>query len=201
MFRYMDDAYEVDAEAFSGEYVIEPKGGPESQNRMKKLQQAMARKQLFVNSPFINQAELDRSILELDDPSLVKRMYMEPGIKAMQEELEEANNISIMESGFEVPVKGGEDYQTRIGVLIMYIRQKMEDGVPIDQRTSMLIVQRMEALLNAYSEVDASGAAQLRKQIAEAASGLMQQRQGGAENVSPQQGQAMPQQAPVPMAG
>ena len=194
LFRYMDDAYEVDKEAFSGDYVIEPKGGPESQNRIQKLQQATARKQLFAGSPFINQGELDRSILELDDPSLVKRMYMEPGIKEMQEQLEEANNISIMEAGFPVPVRGGEDYPTRIGVLILYIRQKMEDGVPIEPRTSALIVQRLDELLNAYAQVDSSAANALRKQISEAAAGLMQ---GGQEGVSENAQQPVQQQIPA----
>jgi hypothetical protein len=187
MFRYMDDAYEVEADAFSGDYVIEPKGGPESQNRMRKLQQAMTRKQLFVGSPYVNQGELDRSILELDDPSLVKRMWMEPGIRQMQEQLEEANNISIMEAGFPVPVRGGEEYPTRIGVLIQYVRQKMADGIPIEERTSALIVQRLNELLNAYSQEDASAAGQLRKQIAEAAGGLLQGRQDAeAQNVPEQ---------------
>jgi|TARA_R100001530_G_scaffold32980_2_gene25911 hypothetical protein len=194
MFRYMDDAYEVNADAFTGDYVIEPKGGPDSQNRMRKLQQAMTRKQLFTGSPHINQAELDRSILELDDPSLVKRMFMDSGIKQMNEQLEEANNISIIEAGFPVPVKGGEDYPTRVGVLIQYVQQKMQDGTPIDERTSALIVQRLNELLSAYEQVDASAAKQLRKAIAQAASGLLQ---GGQEGANAAQGQGDTGQVPA----
>ena len=33
------------------------------------LQKAVQRKQIFQNSPWIDQAELDKSILELDDPT------------------------------------------------------------------------------------------------------------------------------------
>jgi hypothetical protein len=62
---------------------LEPNGSPESWNRPAQMQRAINRKQLFAGAPWIDQRELDRSILELDDPRLVKRLFLpEPGLAA-----------------------------------------------------------------------------------------------------------------------
>ena len=188
-FRYREDTGQIDPEAFFGDYVIEPKGGPDSQNRGLKLQQAMQRKQLFAGSPFINQAELDRSILELDDPSLVRRMFLDPQMRQQHEALEEANNISIIETGFPVPVKGNEQFELRIGVLVQYLDNKMGDGEEVSERTQQLIVQRIQELLSAYEQVDPQGAKLLSQSLAQSAASLMQDRQAMAtETQDGQQG-------------
>lgn len=57
------------------EWLIEANGSSESWDRPAQLQRAVQRKQLFAGSPWIDQRELDRSILELDDPRLVKRLF------------------------------------------------------------------------------------------------------------------------------
>tara|TARA_B100000214_G_scaffold143710_1_gene102782 strand:+ start:1055 stop:2899 length:1845 start_codon:yes stop_codon:yes gene_type:complete len=176
-FRYREDNGQMEPDAFFGEYVIEPKGGPDSQNRALKLQQAMGRKQLFAGSPYINQAELDRSILELDDPSLVRRMYIDPQFKQQTESLEEANNIGIMEVGMPVPVRGDEDFEVRIATLVGYLDNKMADNDAISQTTQQLVVQRISQLLDAYEQVDTNAARQLRKQLAESAESLAMDRQ------------------------
>ena len=176
-FRYREDNGRMEPDAFYGEYVIEPKGGPDSQNRALKLQQAMQRKQLFAGSPFINQAELDRSILELDDPSLVRRMFLDPQMRQQHEGLEEANNIGIMETGFPVPVRGDENFELRVNVLIQYMDNKMASGDPISEQTQQLIIMRLSQLLEAYEQVDPNSARQLRKQLGESASSLAEERQ------------------------
>jgi len=191
-FRYREDMGRLDVDAFMGDYVIEPKGGPDSQNRAMKLQQAMARKQLFAGSPFINQAELDRSILELDDPSLVRRMFMDANMRQEHEALEEANNITIMETGFPVPVRGNERFEIRIGVLIQYLDNRMEEGTDISEKTQQLIVQRIEQLLQAFEQVDAKGAKAMREQLAASAESLMQDR--GNEVGTEQESEVLPQE-------
>tara|TARA_R100001530_G_scaffold28654_5_gene22684 strand:- start:5058 stop:6920 length:1863 start_codon:yes stop_codon:yes gene_type:complete len=192
-FRYREDNGRIEPEAFMGDYVIEPKGGPDSQNRALKLQQAMQRKQLFAGSPFINQAELDRSILELDDPSLVRRMFLDPQMRQQHEGLEEANNIGIMETGFPVPVRGDENFEIRIGVLVQYLDQKMGSGEGISEQTQQLIVMRISELLDAYEQANPNAARQLRKQLADSAASLAEERQMGALPDGEEGQQQMPQ--------
>lgn len=180
-YRYREDTGQLRPDAFMGDYVIEPKGGPDSQNRALKLQQAMTRKQLFAGSPFINQAELDRSILELDDPSLVRRMFLDPQMRQQHEALEEANNLSIIETGFPVPVRGDEQFELRIGVLVQYLDNKMGSGEEVSELTQQLVMKRLDDLLNAYEQVDPNSARQLRKQLGESAQSLLDEREGVVE--------------------
>jgi len=195
-FRYREDTGRIDPNAFFGEYVIEPKGGPDSQNRALKLQQAMTRKQLFAGSPFINQAELDRSILELDDPSLVRRMFMDANMRQEHEALEEANNITIMETGFPVPVKGNERFEIRIGVLIQYLDNRMSEDMDISEKTQQLIVMRIEQLLQAFEQVDPKAAKAMREQLAASAQSLSEERGGAipSEVGSRQEAGVLPQE-------
>lgn len=67
--------------ALSDGWRIEPNGSPEAWNRVAQMQRAIHRKQLFAGAPWIDQRELDRSILELDDPRLVKRLFLAPNEK------------------------------------------------------------------------------------------------------------------------
>jgi len=195
-YRYREDTGSLKPDAFMGDYVIEPKGGPDSQNRMLKLQQAMTRKQLFAGSPFINQAELDRSILELDDPSLVRRMFLDPQMRQQHEALEEANNLSIIETGFPVPVRGNEQFELRINVLIQYLDNKMSSGEEVSEQTQQLVMMRLDELLKAYEQVDANAAKQLRKQLGESAQSLLDERQGaiGGEGQANAESGVLPQE-------
>ena len=80
-FQYVYDGEltGINPDALHGEYMIAPNGSSDSWNRQAQLQKAVARKQLLGQSPYINQEELDRSILELDDPRLIKRLFVDPG--------------------------------------------------------------------------------------------------------------------------
>lgn len=66
---------------------LDPNGSPESWNRAAQMQRAIDRKQLFAGAPWIDQRELDRSILELDDPRLVKRLFLTETSKTALETL------------------------------------------------------------------------------------------------------------------
>jgi hypothetical protein len=72
------ERYELPTAAWNDAYALEPAGGPLGWNRKAQLDRAIARKQLLRDSPYIDQAELDRSILESDDPRLVKRLFRPP---------------------------------------------------------------------------------------------------------------------------
>ncbi len=65
-------------QAQPGALSIQPNGSADSWNKQAQMQKAIARKQLLGQSPWINQPELDKSILELDDPRLVKRLFIGP---------------------------------------------------------------------------------------------------------------------------
>ncbi len=61
--------------ALHGDYEAAPNGSDQSWNRAAQFQRAVDRTKIFGGSPYVDQAELVKSALELDDPALVKRLF------------------------------------------------------------------------------------------------------------------------------
>jgi hypothetical protein len=164
-FKYLDVASKAQPDALHGRYYIEPKGGVDMVSRSAKLQQAVQRKALFAQSPWIDQPELDKTILELDDPALVKRLFHDPQLKKQDEAADEAKTVPALLSGLVIPPKGGQDYPARIGVLMGYVQKEAAKGTQVPQDGTQAIMQRLGMLLDAYEQVDTNNARQLRNEI------------------------------------
>lgn len=164
-FKYLDEAAKANPEALHGKYYIEPKGGVDMVSRSGKLQQAVQRKALFSQSPWINQPELDKTILELDDPALVKRLFQDPQLKKQEEAADEAKIVPALLSGLVIPPQGGQDYPARIGVLMSYVQKEAAKGTQVPADGTQAIMQRLGMLLEAYEQVDTNAARQLRNEI------------------------------------
>lgn len=168
-YRLMDDAVQVDAQALHGDYHIEPKGGVNEVNRSMLLQRAVSRKQLFAGAPHINQPELDKSILELDDPSLVKRVFIDPNLPMQNEVADEMKGIPALLLGAPLPITAGMNYTARIGVLMQFLKQMVTLGqlqaLPPQGRTN--IVTRLQGLLAEDAKVDNNGAKSLARDVAD----------------------------------
>ena len=165
LFRFQDGAVQIDPQALHDQYHIEPKGGVNEVNKQMLLQKAVQRKQLFMNSPWINQPEIDKSILELDDPSLIKRVFTDPNLKGQDEQTDEGKNIPALLLGVQIPVKQGDNYSLRIGVLMQFIQSAMSTGKQLPPDGAKAIVARIDALLQADVTVDNNGAKKLAGEV------------------------------------
>lgn len=105
------------AQALHDNYMIEPDAVADSWDKGKRVQRSVARFQMFAQNPFIQQGELVKSVLEADDPRLVKRLYIDPGTKAANEKEDEAIEIGILLEGYPAAVMPGEDHATRLQML------------------------------------------------------------------------------------
>ena len=129
------------------------------------VQQAINRKQLFMNSPWVDQVELDKSIMELDDPSLIKRLPRDPGQKAQDELEDETKTIPTLLVGIPVPAKPGQNYAGRIGVLMQYLNGAMQQGQQLNPLSKNAFMTRLDSLLQGYEQVATNEARKLRKEI------------------------------------
>lgn len=164
-YRFQDDALEVSPDALHGRYHIEPKGGVNEVNKQFLLQKAVQRKQLFAQSAWINQPELDRCIMELDDPGLVKRLFQDPHLKDQNETADEMRNIPALLVGAPIPVRQGDNYSLRVGVLMQFLQNAQQTGKALPPDGVQAMVGRLEALLQADAQVDNNGAKALQKSV------------------------------------
>tara|TARA_R110000824_G_scaffold400145_1_gene606997 strand:- start:1342 stop:3246 length:1905 start_codon:yes stop_codon:yes gene_type:complete len=166
-YRFLEDNLMVDPVALHDEYQIEPRGGMDMVSRAMLLNRAIQRKQLFVNSPWINQVELDKSILELEDPSLVQRLVEDPNQKEGMEVSDEKKIIPALLIGEMIPVEGGQDFRVRIGVIMQFLEKSRQTGMQVAPQGQQAISSRLGELLNAYEELDTNNARALRKDVEE----------------------------------
>ena len=164
-YRFLEDSLQVDPQALHEQYHIEPKGGVNEVNRQFLLQKAVQRKQVFMNSPWINQAELDRSILELDDPSLIKRVFTDPNQKGQDEAADEAKTVPSLLLGMQIPAKQGQDYATRIGVLMQVIQKAVTSQAPVPPEGQQAVLARLDQLVAGFESVDNNAGKKARQEI------------------------------------
>lgn len=153
-YRYLESSQQVDPEALHEQYHIEPKGGVNEVNKQMLLQKAIARKTVFANSPWINQPELDKTILELDDPSLIKRVFQDPNQKGQDEVADESKTIPTLLIGVPVKVPQGADYASRITVLMGWLHHAMQSGIKLSPEATQAILGRLDALVNGMTQQD-----------------------------------------------
>jgi len=164
-YRFQEDAVQLDPQAIHGQYHIEPKGGINEVNKQFLLQRALQRKQIFAQSQWVNQPELDKSIMELDDPSLVKRLFVDPNLKDQNETTDEMRNIPALLIGAPIPVRSGDNYALRVGVLMQFLQAAKGKGQQLPPDGVQAIVGRLQGLLQADAQVDNNGAKQLTKSV------------------------------------
>ena len=188
-YRFAEDSLSADPVALHDQYELEPKGGMDMVSRQAMVNQAIARKQLFAQSPWVDQVELDKSIMELDDPTLIKRLLRDPGQKAQDELEDEAKLIPTLLVGIPVPAKPGQNFAGRIGVIMQYLQGAQQQGQQFPPAAMNAIMQRLDSLLAGYEQVATNEARKLRKDI---------QTYFQSTGMLPNPNQAQPQQIQAP---
>jgi len=198
-YRFAEDSLDADPVALHDQYELEPKGGMDMVSRQMMVQQAINRKQLFQNSPWVDQVELDKSIMELDDPSLIKRLLRDPGQKQQDELEDETKTIPTLLIGIPVPAKPGQNFAGRIGVLMQYLNGAMQQGQQFSPASKNAFMVRIDSLLQGYEQVATNEARKLRAEIQKflTSSGLLQQQQQPQMPMPP--AAPAPQMAPPPV--
>jgi hypothetical protein len=202
-YRFLEDSLQADPKALHDSYQIEPRGGMDMVSRAMLLNRAIQRKQLFMNSPWINQVELDKSILELEDPSLIPRLVQDPNEKLGNEAEDEQKIIPALLVGQMIPAKVGENYSVRIGVIMQFIEQSRQNGIEISPQGGQAIATRLDSLLTAMEEVDTNNARALRKDVTEYLRSigiLPPENEGPQVPQVPEQPQQQPQPQPQPQS-
>jgi hypothetical protein len=161
--------------------------------------------QLLGQSPFINQAELVKSVLELDDPSLVRRLVQDPMMNQQEQREEQAKELAaMMTTAFPIAIKPTDDHRAHLEIIFDF-QQAAEKGFrQIDQATAQAIGQHLDQHLQALEQIDPNTAraitAELKK-MNKAKQQQQEQLQGAQGQLPPQEmaGQ-MPPEMPQPMA-
>lgn len=189
---------------------LEPNASSESWNKQASLQKAIVRMQLFGPSkgypqgmPWINQPELSKTVLELDDPRLVQRLFIDPGQASQSEYEKETALIPAMLIGGQFQPKPEEDQAARIKAVMDFIQASDHIGRQIDPAGLMSLQQRVKANLAMLQQKNPQQAQQVMQAIGQHAQqsqpNVIPMQPGGGP--PPEQTAAPGSAAPMPQPG
>lgn len=145
---------EIPKEALGGSYRIAPSGSADGVTRQQAWRKAVARMQMFAGDPFVNQAELRKSVLEADEAGLVKRLFTDPGQTQAEQAEAQMTEVCVIRLGYPAAVTGQDDHATHIKTVIRYIQGQAQAGQPPTPQEVQLLAQHVAEHVQALKETD-----------------------------------------------
>jgi hypothetical protein len=135
----------LDPKFLDHHYRLEPTGSVDNMNRSLVMQKAVARRNMFINVPWIDQKELDKSVLEADDPRLVDRLFVNPNEISQDQMEEQADELSNMKLGFPVQLSAEDDDFIHLMTVIQFIQSRMAKEEILEPQFAQLILMHGQA--------------------------------------------------------
>jgi hypothetical protein len=121
----------LSADILHDKYLIKPNGSADSWNKSLQIQKAYQRFQSLGNNPYVDQGELTKSLIELDDPGLVKRLWRDPKIAQGDQTKLQSLETLLMLNNFGATVEPSDDDKIHLSALAQFGQQRMQERLPI----------------------------------------------------------------------
>lgn len=142
---FNEQIVDIPKEALSDKYRVKPSGSGDGGTRQALWRKAVSRLQMLNNDPYIDQGELRKSVLESDDPGLVRRLYRDPEVKMASAAEDQAVEIGVMKLGLPAVVTMADDHATHIKTVLMYVQQQNATQQPPTPMEMQLLSQHLAA--------------------------------------------------------
>lgn len=186
----------IDKSALHGDYLIQPNGSADSWNKGLQMQKAYQRMQQLGQNPYIHQDELVKSVLELDDPGLVKRLYADPGLKQQDDVEQQSIETVLMLNNFGAPVHPSDDDKAHLQALAQFGQMRYQEGQPVTPMQAQAFLQHIQGHLQGLQTKKDKASGQFQKLMRPMMELLSQMAQQPPQNVVPMNGDPSQQQAP-----
>lgn len=180
----------ADKATFEAVLTIQPNGSSDSWNQMGRLKKAVNRFQMFAGSPFVDQGELTKSILELDEPGLVQKVYRDPGTAQQDQVKRIMLAIPSLEDGMAVPIDPSDDNDVQGNFLVEYLAREAKQGKQLTPEGQQALSARLKGHIEALS-----------KSNPKAAHALQAKAIAIVKNIAAMHQQAQQQQGVIPFPG
>jgi hypothetical protein len=156
---------------------LRPSGSAGAWNTQQRLQKAVQRKMLLGQSPFVKQWELDKMIMELDEPGLVNRLYQDP--QAEQKEAREGQMLEMpaLELGMPVPADPKDDPFEHAAVVMGYLVDTVASGKQLSPRAASSVQTHLQGHIQAGMQRNPKRMQEMTNQFQQAMQRSIQQRQ------------------------
>jgi hypothetical protein len=209
-YQWQGQPQTIDLSLLNGVYQVRPSASADNVNKAFVMQKAVARKQLFAQSPWVDPVELDKTVMEADDPSLVKRLIRDPQDKQRNEAEEQSKETVIMLQGRSLSINPDDDHVIHLMDLVQFIEAILQRPNPeervIPAYAAMPLLQHGQMHFQAINQ--SKNSRKMLEQVDHKALGfvtgylqnLIQQQQPQLAMQQPQPAQPPQVQPPQPMA-
>ena len=159
---------ELDKELRDKVHSLRPSGNVGAWNTTQRLQRALMRMQTFIGNPHINQGELVKMTLEMDEPGLVDRLYQDPGVEQQNQLEEQAKEIPALGEGFPIKIDPRDDHFIHAQAIMEYVLQGAVTGRTKDPHGQQQIMRHLNEHVQAGMQVDSKRMGALVKQFQQA---------------------------------
>lgn len=177
-YYYAQKLGAVPEQALHENYLIEVDSNPDSWNKGLQLQKAQNRLQTYRDDPYIDQVELRKSSLEVDDPRLVDRLVIDPQQKQVDEQEQAAAKIPVLMEGFPLSVKPTDNHAVHCEIVFGKMAQLAAvyqgDGrIDAEEQLALNSLQAyLQKQIQAWMQVDPKAAKQWVAQKQQAIQGM-----------------------------
>lgn len=156
---------------------LRPSGSAGSWNTGLRFQKAVQRKMMLGNSPFVKLHELDKMVMELDEPGLVERLYRDPGVRERDQKEAQFKEIPVLMEGMPITPKPDDDHMIHAQAAMQYIAQAVVKGKKGEAMGMQQMMEHVKTHLAELAKVNPQMASKLQKEFQAAMQQAMQKRQ------------------------
>jgi hypothetical protein len=172
---------------------LRPSGSAGAWNTQQRFQKAVQRKMMLGGSPYVKQWELDKMIMELDEPGLVNRLFQDPQEEQKNQAEGQMMEMPALEEGMPVSADPKDDPFAHCAVIMGRMVDTVASGKQISPRAGAVIQQHLQGHIQQGLMVNKPKMQEMIKQFQQAIQRATMQRQQRQ-----QQGMAGPGHMPGP---
>src|SRR4029077_15456932 len=144
---------------------LRPSGTPGSWNITQRLQRSLVRFQTYLGNPYVDQGELVKMALEMDEPGLVDRLYKDPGETMNDQAQKQMKEIPPLGEGFPIRIDPSDDNFVHAEVVMQYLLEGAANNRPLSDKGHRAIMGHLDAHIQAGRKTDARKMADLTKRF------------------------------------
>jgi len=166
MYEYQQQFKAVPLDALVMDYAIRPSGSADGINRVAQYQKALVRFQNLRGDPFVQQAELRKDLLEIDDPQLVSRMLIDPNMKGQTEAEAAAAENLLLDQGFGgVVAEPTDEHEVHVQIHMDRLQLLANARQNLDENAGNAYTQHMQAHIQLLGQTNPNLAKQLASEF------------------------------------
>ncbi len=183
-FFFENKARQLPPEAIQDAYSIVPNGSADDWNKQARLQRAMARFSMFNGNPVVDQFELAKSVLELDDPKIVRPLLPDPAKKQQDQIARQATEVPTLLTGFPLVPGQDDDDALHFQGCVQFLQKQQAMGVQMGPDAVGAIQAHMQMHMQRLEQSNP----RLAQQLKEAVQVMAEQGDGGQRGMQGAQG-------------